>query len=61
MLAEYTSTHPCYLSPCLDPNPAGSYPEWDKGFAGTRKTAGDEGVGYEDQGKVDTLFGEWDK
>ena len=61
MLAEYTSTHSCYLSPCLDPSPAGSYPEWDERFAGTVEAAGDEGVGHEEQGEVDTLFDSWDE
>ena len=61
MLAQYTSTHSYYLSPCLDPSPAGSYPEWDEGFAGTEEAAGDEGVGYAEQGEVDALFDSWDE
>ena len=33
----------------VDPSPAGSYPEWDEGLAGTEVVAGGEGAGYEDQ------------
>ena len=61
MLAEYTSTQPCYYSPLLDPSPAGNYPEWDEGHAGTEEAAGGKGAYHEDQGEVDTLFSEWDE
>ena len=33
----------------VDPSPAGSYPEWDEGLAGTEAAAGVEGADYEDQ------------
>ena len=55
MLAEYTSTQPCYYSPLLDPSPAGNYPEWNEGHAGG------EGVDYEDQDEMGNLFNEWDE
>ena len=61
MLDEYTSIHSCYYSPLLDPSPAGNYPKWDEGYAGAEETTGGEGAYYEDQGEVDTLFGEWEE
>ena len=61
MLAEYTSTQPCYYSPLLDPSPARNYPVWDEGHAGTEKAAGGEGAYYEEQDKMDTLFGAWNE
>ena len=33
----------------VDPSPAGSYPEWDEGLAGTEAATGGEGADYEDQ------------
>ena len=61
MLAEYISTHSCFLSPCLDPSPAGSYPEWDEGHAGTEAASGGEGADYENQGELDAIFDVWDE
>ena len=54
-------THPCYYFPLLDPSPAGSYPEWDEGPAGTDETTGDEGTCYEEQGEMDSVYDEWDE
>ena len=45
----------------VDPSPAGNYPEWDEGLAGTEASAGGKGADYEDQGEMDVLFDVWDK
>lgn len=59
MLAEYSSTQPCYYYPLLDSSPTGNYPEWDEGHAGTAETAWGEGANYEGQGEMGTLFDGW--
>ena len=45
----------------VDPSPAGNYPEWDEGHAGTEATTGGEGAGYEGQGEMDAIFDSWDE
>ena len=45
----------------VDPSPAGSYPEWDEGRAGTEAAAGVEGADYEDQGEMEAVFDAWDE
>ena len=37
------------VSSFVDPSPAGNYPEWDEGLAGTEVAAGGEDADYEDQ------------
>ena len=44
----------------VDPCPAGNYPEWDEGRAGTDEAAGVEDPYYEEQGEVDAVFDTWD-
>ncbi len=62
MLAEYINLYSTLLVfSFVDPSPAGNYPEWDEGLAGTEATAGGEGADYEDQGEMDSLFDAWDE
>nr|ADB85314.1 hypothetical protein [Phyllostachys edulis] len=44
---------------CGYPSPAGNYPEWDDGYAGTDASAGGGGTDYEDQGEMGAIFDAW--
>ena len=60
MLAEYINLYSTLLVlSFVDPSPAGNYPAWDEGHAGTAETAGGGEADHEDQGKRGTLFEDW--